>query len=309
MKLGSYEFEWVPDEMGIPRPEKTTAVAPNLGNVGFFSWGPQLIGKEVKLKWKFTSVAQYEAFRAMYLAGGTHVLDLSSETIYIPPPPSGEPVPIAFQGYPDPSYPGAIPGPPYKRFYVGHSHSGPFHVNVYAYWNWSWIGDTGWPNYNGTVRVINSADPLNSYIELSFDPYSTSHLPDWRVGDTIFDNGGYNWATVVPWNSDLRAYYIYPASPSATDKIYYSNVINSFYPYAANTLQVGNEIWLDSDSYPTTGRCIITELGSDDFGTWFRCEAKVGYRLILWTAGNIGHASSRSFNVKPWGPVVGGPFG
>jgi hypothetical protein len=77
MMLGAYEFEWNPDEMDIPRPEKTASVQENKDGAGYFSWGPQLIGKEVKMKWRFTSVAQYEAFRAMFLTGGVHVLDMS----------------------------------------------------------------------------------------------------------------------------------------------------------------------------------------------------------------------------------------
>lgn len=310
MKLGTYEFEWVPDEMDIPRPEKTVAVQQNFGNVGYFSWGPQLIGKEVKMKWKFVSIAQYAEFKAMFLAGGVHVLDLSSEEIYIPPPDGGGGA-VDYSSYPDPLHPGVYPGPPYKRYYIGPTHIGSFVLDNYVYWNWNVVNAAWMPNYNGYAKVINVADPDNAYLE--FAPDGADPFPDFRVGDTIFDNLGFIWATVVPWDAELRPYYLYPNPPSETDKIYYSDVVNGFPGYTPGVLNVGDIVYLD---YGETGYCIITEMGADAVGTWFRCRAAVEAwaesTLITWTAGNVGNVdvgTAAMFNVMPWGPVIGGPFG
>jgi len=313
MKLGAYEFEWVPDEMDIPRPEKTVAVQQNLGNVGYFSWGPQLIGKEVKLKWKFCSIAQYAELKAMFLAGGVHVLDLSSEEIYIPPPDTPGNPPINFSPYPDPLHAGVLPGPPYRRFYVGHYHTGQFVVNNYAYWNWSVVNaEWDWPDYNGTVKVVEQSDPFNAYIEVGPE---SNNFADWHVGDTIFDNLGSKWATVVPYDAALREYYIYPAVPAVSDKIYYRDVVTGFPNYNPTVLNVDNVIQLDSDG---TGYCIITELGSDAIGTWFKCRPATEIwgpsTAIKWTAGNVvnvdgGPGTAAMFNIAPWGPVIGGPYG
>ena len=310
MKLGAYEFEWVPDEMDIPRPEKTVSVQENLGNVGYFSWGPQLIGKEVKMKWKFASVAQYEAFRALYLAGGVHVLDLSSSTVYFAPPSVGGLENFMFQPYPDPSYPGVLPGPPYKRYHFGYVHGGAsFVLDNYMFQGWDPIHHESGYIYNGYAKLIDFSNPLASFVDMGPESYYGLHFPDWEIGDTVYDNDYVIWATVVPWDPDLRAYHLYPAVPSATDKIYYSDVINDSFPYADNVLNVGDVVRLPDDTYPTAGRVSITELGTDDIGTWFRCEAVPGYRLIQWTAGNVTFITGKQFNIAPWGPITGGPYG
>jgi len=307
VKIGSYDFEWVPDEMGIPRPEKTVAVQQNLGNVGFFSWGPQLIGKEVVMKWKFVSVAQYEAFRSLFLAGGVHVLDLTPETIWIDPP-EGQ---ATHMPYPDPEHSGVYPGPPYRRFYIGSIHRldlGAWPLDEYIYWNYSPVNSPENPDYNGFGKVINTSDPFASYIEAA--PDGADPFPDWRIGDTIYDDLGSKWTVIVPWDPTARELYFYPRSPSVDDKIYYSDCMSGW-PSVPDVLEVGDIVYTD---YGETGYCIITELGSDAVGTWFKCRAAVEEwapsTLIVWTAGEIGSTESgKMFNVVPWEAVQGGPFG
>ena len=201
--------------------------------------------------------------------------------------PSPTPTP-----YPDPSHSDSP-----RRFYVGYNHNGAFVVGSYVYWNWSPIWDgQGAPGYNGICAVVDTSDPYNAYIELTAD--SPDPLPDWRVGDTIFNDNPVNrWATIVPWVPAERALWLYPASPTPDDKIYYANV-------TPGSLLIGDELWL---IYDLTGYCIITELGSDADGTWFKCRAATELwapaTLIQWTAGNIGTADGiqgeRQFDVMP----------
>lgn len=324
MKIGDYEFEWVPDEMVIPRPEKTVAVVQNLGNVGVFSWGPQLIGKEVVMKWKFVSKAQYAALLAMFLAGGVFVLDLSSSTIFVPPPEGGTPV---FQPYPDPDHPGVLPGsaPPYKRFYFGPVHGAPFTLEYWVYWNWSVLEDNfadGEPDpdyMEGYIKVLNVADPANAYMEIApISPgppnqYHYDQFPNFRVGDCIATS--YSRATVVPWDPDLRARYLYPNPPSESDKIYYKDVTAwppPLYQPVASSISVGDVLYVD---YSENGYVMITEMGSDDPGPWFRCRPATDWwapsELITWCAGDLVWVDSgdfRQLNIIPWGLVDGGPF-
>lgn len=304
MKLGAYEFEWVPDELDIPRPEKTTAVQRNHGGVGFFSWGPLFIGKKIVLKWNFVSRAQYDALKAMHLAGGTHILDLSSETIYIAPPAG------SFVQYPDPSYPGVLPGPPWKRFYIGPVYNGPWWANAPTYFNFS--AAAGSPAIIWSrERAISVADPANSYIDVGPKEPGNS-FPDYRVGDTIWDNSGGGGAVIIPWEPSIRPYYLY-TPVDAADKIYYDQV-KRYYTGTPDVLKVGDDCYVYTDG--GLGYDRITELGEDSIGKWFKRVPYSGsWELVPWAAGEFAEcndvvdAHQKSFVVMPWQTIPGGAFG
>ena len=245
----------------------------------------------------------------MYLLGGTHVLDLTPETIYMPPP-AGEAVHIP---YTDPAHPGALPGPPWRRYYIGSVHLGPWPVDSNLNYSWNPLG---YPTLEGLLdavsRVVSVADPTNAYIEIG--QREDWGYPDFRIGDSIYDDNANTWTIVVPHDATAREAYLYPRPPSASDKIYYadSQSINS--PYPPLPLLVGDLVYTD---YAENGYCIITELGSDAVGTWFKCRAATELwgpsELIVWTAGEVGTTDTgspkRNFNVMPWKSVTGGPFG
>jgi hypothetical protein len=318
MKLGSYEFEWVPDEMDIPRPEKTTAVQPNFGNVGFFSWGPQLIGKEVKMKWRFTSIAQYEALKAMFLAGGTHVLDLTPETMFV-----SEGGDAAYQWpdpnpYPAPGYEGTPGGPTYRRFYISPVRNAPWaNIITYPYvlqYEMTPIGGD-WPLVDhGKAKLLNVSDPLNSYIEM--DQYGSDGLPTWQTGAILIDDLWNATAIVLPWDADVRQYYIYPDPPLTTTKIYYdkpSALIHQekWYPEVAGAGSFPYEV----DAVTPTrianlyssdnGYSILTECGEDEHGTWIMVRPAPGFSQVRVCGAeymNSYHGSWKDFVVVPWGP-------
>jgi hypothetical protein len=328
MKLGDYEFEWVPDEMVIPRPEKTVAVQENLGNVGFFSWGPQLIGKEVKMKWKFTSVAQYEAFRALYLAGGVHVLDLTPETMVYDDGEAivGNPEDLV---YPHPLYPGVAGGPTYRRFYVGlifeaegagdaqwPDINDPDHQYVFQDYQ-AFEEPQGAPSINeGVPKALSLVDPGNAYIE--FDQDMAKGLPNWRPGSIIMDSQGNTWTVVLPWQDELRPYWIYPDPLLTTTKVYYRAAEvtpPAFYPEVSGSGPHFVEVRanpLSSRVYNSTfsdnGYSAVTECGEDAIGTWFKVRPLAGYSQVRLCAGEqpalwaSGVGFSPGIDIMPWGP-------
>jgi len=202
--------------------------------------------------------------------------------------------------YPDPSYSDSP-----RRFYIGYNHYGPYVVGATGYFNWMPLWQTIYPDvYYGLIATVETSDPANAYIEFTIHPWE-SQLPDWRIGDTIFNDDPFNrWATIVPWVPEERALYLYPASPSVDDKIYYANTQRNFPPFLPDELDIADVLNLDYDG---TGLVIITELGSDESGSWFKCRAATevsgSATLIQWTAGNIGNTTTginRYFDVMPF---------
>ena len=84
MMLGAYTFEWLPDKMTIPRPGKTVAIAKNLGGAAYLSWPPTVNGERVKMEWEWMPISQYNALRAIYLAGTIVAWDLPSGDSMVP---------------------------------------------------------------------------------------------------------------------------------------------------------------------------------------------------------------------------------
>ena len=292
MKIGTYEFPWEPDEISIPRPVKSVAIAPNKGNVGFMAWSPIVAGTPITMKWEFMSVAQFNELLDLYYAGGQHVVSFESVTIETT---SGGPT---FAQYPDPSYPGELPGPPWRRFSIGAVHNGPWTMDAYVYLNYAALPD--FPTEDeGTGRAISVADPANSYIDIG--PWGASAFPGYRVGDSIYDDAGVIWAVIVPYDPAVRQYYLYPRAPVASDKIYYTQ------PYGGPALQIGDDLWIDPYD---TGYVAVTEVGTDTVGAWFKCAAQPTFDLITWTAGEYASSSTAGqLLIQPWASIGGGAWG
>jgi len=70
-RLGSYTFEWDPDEMTMPYSEKVVAEVETYGGTEIFEWTPSIVGKEVTLTWKLMSIGMWNALRRRYLVTGT----------------------------------------------------------------------------------------------------------------------------------------------------------------------------------------------------------------------------------------------
>lgn len=213
--------------------------------------------------------------------------------------------------YPDPSDPGVLPGPPYRRFYIGPVHNGPWPaMGDSTYWNWSPIGIEGWSDVSwGIARAISIADPAEAHLDIG--PETDAPFTDYWIGDAVFDNVGSIWATIIPWDDAARVIYLYPRPPSATDKIYYADVLTEA-TYLPSTLIVGDVVWIGYSG--DNGYCVLTEMGEDAIGTWFKCRAFTEdwapAELVVWTAGEIGSTNDgKIFNVMPWGAIIGGPFG
>ena len=76
MKLGTYTFVWTPDNWDPPIPRKRQASVATMEGVGYFSWGTEIIGKEIDLEWIFVSLTQYDALEALYIADESVLWDL-----------------------------------------------------------------------------------------------------------------------------------------------------------------------------------------------------------------------------------------
>lgn len=66
--LGSVTFTQNPGSMTIIRPDRICSYIPTYASVGFFSWGPSIIGKEVLLKWSVMPSGQYEDIHTLWEA-------------------------------------------------------------------------------------------------------------------------------------------------------------------------------------------------------------------------------------------------
>ena len=136
--------------------------------------------------------------------------------------------------------------------------------------------------------AVNETSEIDTYID--FKSYRTTGLPEWAVGAVIFDNLSETWMVVLPWDVDRRQYFLYGAPTPSTTKIYYDKVdlltnypTWTWYPEIAGAGSVPwvvdavdpDSTWNDSYffSWPSiisNGRSVITEVGEDDWGAWFK---------------------------------------
>lgn len=164
--------------------------------------------------------------------------------------------------------------------------------HTYVYMNYQVPWDAYWPDVDSGVPVaINTADPLNSYIDML--QYQSDGLPEWQTGCMIYDNMGFAWTVVLPYNAAERALYIYPDPPDPTTKIYYDKAALladsgsgfTWYPEVAGAGSVAyvvdannpNAVWNSYWSWGVSGAAgtwkaysIITEVGEDEYATWFK---------------------------------------
>ena len=202
--------------------------------------------------------------------------------------------PVTFGPWPGPGYPILIEDVPYPIVDENSHWSGIYPVNNY-----------------GTLDSINTDDPAASYIIVS--GYNGGAIPDFKIGTTVIDDEiAAAYATIVPWEDDVRQYYLYANPIPPTTKVYYSNIAYSPLDdgvWAGTILNVNDKIWsgLYGDSLDTY-RSIITELGSDSNGKWFKCQAVEGYSQMILTAGFIFHVFDSPHTtrgiIEPWGRVV-----
>jgi hypothetical protein len=76
MTLGGYTFVSNPSDTDtVIRQVKRCASVITYSNVGFFDWGPSIVGKEVELIWNSMPATMYDSLEALYLAAGPHVWD------------------------------------------------------------------------------------------------------------------------------------------------------------------------------------------------------------------------------------------
>lgn len=229
-----------------------------------------------------------------------------SPTLSNSPPPAGFDPPTP---YPDPNYP--------TRFWCGPLYWGPWawpeydgdlsgdHAWVYCNYQIDLSGDpaTGgywdsWPvPYAGIPSSFDFSDLENSYIEVGPDPPDTT--PGFFTGSHIWDNMGYTWTVVLPWDHDERLRYLYPDPPLQSTKIYYSkedflwqDPNARWYPEVAGAGSVPftvsssdpDVVWNDGwfskgantygSDYVAYSR--VTEVGEDSYGTWFKIRPVLG---------------------------------
>lgn len=75
MMLGTYTFDWWPDQFTIPQADRLHASVKTYSSVAFFSWGPEIVGKEIEMEWEWMSAAQYAELRALLEADVSVVWD------------------------------------------------------------------------------------------------------------------------------------------------------------------------------------------------------------------------------------------
>jgi hypothetical protein len=73
MVLGSYTFEWNPEQYTIPEKQRSYSVVPTYVTAAFFSWGVSRIGKEIVLEWDMMKEAQWDSIQTI-LEADTEVL-------------------------------------------------------------------------------------------------------------------------------------------------------------------------------------------------------------------------------------------
>jgi hypothetical protein len=73
--LGGYTFAWKPDDFTPPDPELYKSVVRTWDTAVYFSWGPEILGKPIELKWIWMSEAQWDELDALYQAKAPVIWD------------------------------------------------------------------------------------------------------------------------------------------------------------------------------------------------------------------------------------------
>lgn len=66
MKLGSYTFEWDPDDLTIPKKGKYCSYVLTYSSVAFFTFGLSIIGKIIDIPWDECPADQFERIQAIF---------------------------------------------------------------------------------------------------------------------------------------------------------------------------------------------------------------------------------------------------
>ena len=69
--LGSYTFEDNPEKLTIPESKKMVSEVKTYAGSAIFQWPALIQGQAVAMFWTVMSIAQYTAFRALYLSHDT----------------------------------------------------------------------------------------------------------------------------------------------------------------------------------------------------------------------------------------------
>ena len=84
MILGGYTFDWdAKRNFDVISPKKLNSHLPTYGSVAYFSWGTQLIGQEIKLKWDEMPSSQFTAIDEIYQSDLETTLDLIGDAVTI----------------------------------------------------------------------------------------------------------------------------------------------------------------------------------------------------------------------------------
>ena len=68
MTLGEYTFAWEPDRWTIPKKEKYSGRTLTYRSAAFFSFGVEIVGKEIPLEWNWMFKAQFDSLYALYIS-------------------------------------------------------------------------------------------------------------------------------------------------------------------------------------------------------------------------------------------------
>lgn len=79
MKLGSYTFDWTPDQYTIPKQDKYSSYVLTYSSVDFFSWGLDIVGKIIELDWESLSTDQFNRIQVLLEDDETKTWDIESE--------------------------------------------------------------------------------------------------------------------------------------------------------------------------------------------------------------------------------------
>jgi len=239
---------------------------------------------------------------------------------------------LLYAPYPDPSYPGEV-GVTTRRFWIGPIHDGPWDYtpppadDEYVYMNYQqpWQVNRSWDQYDADVSAINITDPNNSYMDVIEGPFS-GQFPTWVSGSEIYQNLGFTWTTVLPWDPAERVFWIYPNPILTTTKIYYNNQStnglnfqHADFSWSVESAGAGNVPFTVNPSNPDViwhynfsdnMESVVTECGEDDNGTWIKVRpyTELGYVQIHVCAGNglivapkSTEVQDRWVEVAPWG--------
>jgi len=170
----------------------------------------------------------------------------------------------------------------------GGSSDSPFNP-TYQDGQYPWYSN--WPDIDyGNVKAIGTTDPLNTYLEFDEDDPGDG-LPDYFLGSSVWENYGEIEFIVLPWDANTRRAFLYGEPPDVNEKIYYS--VDSLWdsmgtnfvwyvesagsgriPYIIDATNP-HTTWIDSYffSWPSIiypAKSIITEVGEDSHGFWFK---------------------------------------